>query len=73
MIHHSLSFDFSAAKKLNDLMLKGYDLMFAENNPAGAKAFLAEMGILQNMLRLPVVPLSEPLHEQVIAYLKTMH
>ena len=73
MIHHSLLFDFSAAKKLNDLMLKGYDLMFAENNPAGAKAFLAEMGILQNMLRLPVVPLSEPLHEQVIAYLKTMH
>jgi len=73
MIHLSLSFDFSAAKKLNDLMLKGYDLMFAENNPAGAKAFLAEMGILQNMLRLPVVPLSEPLHEQVIAYLKTMH
>ena len=73
MIHHSLSFDFSTAKKLNDLMLKGYDLMFAENNPAGAKAFLAEIGILQNMLRLPVVPLSEPLHEQVIAYLKTMH
>jgi len=73
MIHHSLSFDFSTAKKLNDLMLKGYDLMFAENNPAGAKAFLAEMGILQNMLRLPVVPLSEPLHEQVIEYLKTMH
>ena len=73
MIHHSLSFDFSAAKKLNDLLLKGYDLMFAENNPAGAKAFLAELGILQNILRLPVVPLSEPLHEQVTAYLKTMH
>ena len=73
MIRYSLAFDFTAAKKLNDLLLKGYDLMFAENNPAGAKAFLAEMGILQNYLRLPVVPLSEPLHEQVKAYLKTMH
>jgi 4-hydroxy-tetrahydrodipicolinate synthase len=73
MIRYSLAFDFAAAKKINDLLLKGYDLMFAENNPAGAKAFLAEMGILQNFLRLPVVPLSEPLHEQVKAYLKTMH
>ena len=73
MIERSLAFDFAAAKKINDLLLKGYDLMFAENNPAGAKAFLAEMGILQNLVRLPVVPLSEPLHEQVVAYLKIMH
>lgn len=73
MIQRSLAFDFVAAKKLNDQLLKGYDLMFAENNPAGAKAFLAEMGILQNLVRLPVVPLSESLHEQVKEYLKTMH
>lgn len=73
MIQRSLVFDFTAAKKLNDQLLKGYDLMFAENNPAGAKAFLAEMGILQNLVRLPVVPLSEPLHDQVKEYLKTMH
>lgn len=73
MIQRSLVFDFAAAKKLNDQLLKGYDLMFAENNPAGAKAFLAEMGILQNLVRLPVVPLSEPLHAQVKEYLKTMH
>lgn len=73
MIQRSLVFDFTAAKKINDQLLKGYDLMFAENNPAGAKAFLAEMGILQNLVRLPVVPLSEPLHDQVKEYLKTMH
>lgn len=73
MVQHSLAFDFAAAKKLNDQLLKGYDLMFAENNPAGAKAFLADMGILQNVVRLPVVPLSASLHELVTAYLKTMH
>jgi len=73
MVQHSLQFDFAAAKKLNDQLLKGYDLMFAENNPAGAKAFLSEMGILQNMVRLPVVPLSDALHQQLKDYLKTMN
>jgi 4-hydroxy-tetrahydrodipicolinate synthase len=35
------------------------DMLFIENNPAGVKAFLAQMGIIQNHLRLPLVPLSE--------------
>ncbi|MEX0635560.1 MAG: dihydrodipicolinate synthase family protein, partial [Ferruginibacter sp.] len=73
MVKHSLQFDFDAAKKLNDQLLKGYDLMFAENNPAGAKAFLSELGILQNMVRLPVVPLSDALHQQLKDYLNTMN
>jgi 4-hydroxy-tetrahydrodipicolinate synthase len=43
--------------------------MFAENNPAGVKAFMAEQGLLGNYLRLPMVPLSEGIHQKVKAYL----
>jgi 4-hydroxy-tetrahydrodipicolinate synthase len=71
MVNSCLENDFDNAKKLNDKLIKAYDLLFAENNPAGAKAFLYEMGIMQNVVRLPVVPLSLPLHEQVKAYLKS--
>lgn len=71
MVQCCLKNDFVNAKKLNDQMIEGYELLFAENNPAGAKAFLHEMGIMQNIVRLPVVPLSESLHEAVKKYIKT--
>lgn len=69
MIRLSLKHDFTAAKKLNDQLLEAYDLLFAENNPAGVKAFLAEMGLIENHLRLPLVPLSAGLQQAVQAYL----
>lgn len=69
MVRHSLAGDFKKAKALNDTLIEAYDLMFAENNPAGVKAFMKEMGLLENYLRLPMVPLSEGLHQKVKAYL----
>jgi 4-hydroxy-tetrahydrodipicolinate synthase len=65
MIHNSLNGDFASAKKINDQLLPAYELMFCENNPAGIKAFLAEQNIIQNYLRLPLVPLSAQVHEKV--------
>lgn len=70
MVRLCLKGDFKAAKQLNDRLIEGYELMFAENNPAGVKAFMAEMNLLQNFLRLPMVPLSAGIHEKVKAYLK---
>jgi 4-hydroxy-tetrahydrodipicolinate synthase len=70
MVRLCLKGDFKAAKQLNDRLIESYELMFAENNPAGVKAFMAEMGLLQNYLRLPMVPLSNELHQQVREYLK---
>jgi 4-hydroxy-tetrahydrodipicolinate synthase len=69
MVRAGLDFDFHKAKELNDTMLEAYNLLFAENNPAGVKAFLAEMGLIENFLRLPMVPLSKSLHEKVKDYL----
>lgn len=70
MVRLSLKNNFAAAKLLNDQMLEAYDLLFAENNPAGVKAFLAELGLIDNYLRLPVVPLNEGLHKSVVNYLQ---
>ncbi|MBQ3717186.1 MAG: 4-hydroxy-tetrahydrodipicolinate synthase [Paludibacteraceae bacterium] len=39
-------------------------LLFAEGNPVGIKAVLAQKGIIQNHLRLPLVPASKELEEQ---------
>jgi len=70
MVRHCLDGDYVSGRRLHYQMLEGYDLLFAENNPAGVKAFLTELGVIDNNLRLPVTPLSAPLHEKVKAYLK---
>lgn len=69
MVRLCLQQDFAAAKLVNDSLVDAYDLMFSENNPAGVKAFLYEMKLLQNVMRLPVVPLSGELHMEVKKYL----
>lgn len=40
-------------------------LLFAEGNPVGIKAVLAQKGIIQNYLRLPLVPASKELKERI--------
>lgn len=72
MVNYALQDDYHSARQLNHILLEGYELLFAENNPAGVKAFLAELGIIRNQLRLPLVPLSEPLVQQVKSYLATL-
>ncbi len=69
MVRLSLQGDFVAARPLLYKCLEGIDLLFAENNPAGVKAFLFELRLVENVLRLPVVPLSSAMHQKVKAYL----
>lgn len=42
-------------------------LLFKEGNPVGIKAVLAQKGIIQNYLRLPLVPASKELSRQLSA------
>ncbi|MBO9634953.1 MAG: 4-hydroxy-tetrahydrodipicolinate synthase [Chitinophagaceae bacterium] len=70
MVRESLKGNLKAAKALNDPLIQAYELMFAENNPAGVKAFMTELGLIDNHLRLPMTPLSDNLHNSVKSYLK---
>jgi len=72
MVNCALKDDFNSARRINNMLLLGYDILFAENNPAGVKAFLAELGVIKNKVRLPLVPLSEGVYKQVKAYLPTL-
>lgn len=71
MVRFCLANDFAKAKTINDTLVDAYNLMFEENNPAGVKAFMAEMGLLKNSLRLPLVPLSDGVYNKIKAYLAT--
>jgi len=70
MIRFAMAGDFTMAKKGNDLLAEGYTYMFEENNPAGIKAFMNEQGLIENELRLPLVPVSAPLQAKIHNYLQ---
>jgi 4-hydroxy-tetrahydrodipicolinate synthase len=70
MIRFAMAGDFSMAKRVNDLLAEGYTYMFEENNPAGIKAFMFEQELIQNELRLPLVPVSAPLQAKIHNYLQ---
>ncbi|MBL7765377.1 MAG: 4-hydroxy-tetrahydrodipicolinate synthase [Chitinophagaceae bacterium] len=70
MVNSSLRHAFTHAQKLHYKLLDGIDLLFAEGNPAGVKCVLSEMGMCENEMRLPVVPVSSATHEKIKAYLQ---
>lgn len=57
--------DFAAARALHFQLLPWMRAAFVESNPLGAKAALAMMGRIRNVLRLPLVPL-DPRHEVAV-------
>ena len=48
--------EFEAAVKIHHKFTDLYSLLSVDGNPAGVKALLHEMGFINNILRLPLVP-----------------
>jgi len=71
MIRQVLRRDLERAQETQYRLLQGLDLLFVENNPAGLKCFLAEMGLIENVLRLPLVPVSTATHQKIRDFLAT--
>ncbi|MEO8449405.1 MAG: 4-hydroxy-tetrahydrodipicolinate synthase [Gemmatimonadota bacterium] len=59
LVRLCLEGDFAAARPLHYRLLPLIDANFVETNPAPAKCALAMMGLIENVLRLPLVPVSE--------------
>jgi 4-hydroxy-tetrahydrodipicolinate synthase len=65
MVQFGLQQNFTEARKLHYKLLPAFSLLFAENNPAGIKAFMSTQQLCNNTFRLPVVPVSEPLQQKI--------
>ncbi len=55
MINTAIKGDFKEASRLHFQLLDLMDTLFEDGSPSGAKAALAELGILKEVLRLPLV------------------
>lgn len=56
MIRLEFNGEYEAARKIHHRFTELYCLLFVDGNPAGVKALLHEMGMIENELRLPLVP-----------------
>ncbi len=72
MVGLAMQNKFEEATAIHYKLLKGYDYLFIENNPAGAKAFLYELGLIENILRLPLTPATATLQLQIKDFFKTL-
>jgi 4-hydroxy-tetrahydrodipicolinate synthase len=61
---------FDKARKIHYKILPGIELLFAEGNPAGVKATLKQMGLCENILRLPLAPVGETTAKKITQFLK---
>jgi len=53
---HARAGDFAAARGIHHRLLPLFKALFVESNPGPAKYLLAEMKLMENELRLPLVP-----------------
>jgi 4-hydroxy-tetrahydrodipicolinate synthase len=70
MVNHCLNADFIAAQKPHYQLLEIIDLLFVEGNPAGVKAALKALGIMEDYVRLPLVNVSETTYNKLAALMK---
>ncbi|MBQ2187705.1 MAG: 4-hydroxy-tetrahydrodipicolinate synthase [Bacteroidales bacterium] len=65
MVHKMLEGKEKEALPLHYKMLRMNGLIFADGNPAGIKALMAHEGLCKNVLRLPLVPVSENVRQDI--------
>ena len=72
MIRLEFQGEYEPARKIHHMFTKLYSLLFVDGNPAGVKALLSDMGLIENVLRLPLVPTTIKTKEKMAAILKEM-
>jgi 4-hydroxy-tetrahydrodipicolinate synthase len=58
MVNQALKSNFKVARELHYKYLEMIELLFADGSPSGVKAIMNYMGLCQNTLRLPLVPVN---------------
>ena len=56
MIRLEFNGEYEPARRIHHMFTELYKLLFVDGNPAGVKALLNDMGLIENILRLPLVP-----------------
>lgn len=73
MVRLALAGDYANALTIHHQFTELFKLLFVDGNPAGVKAMLNSMGIIENELRLPLVPSRISTFERISAIIKDLN
>lgn len=65
LVNNALKSNFKAAREIQFKFIESIELLFADGNPSGIKAFLNVMNLCQNYLRLPLVPVNRTIYARI--------
>lgn len=65
MVRLGLAGEYDAARAIHHRFTELFGLLFIDGNPAGVKCALADMGMIENELRLPLVPTRVATYEKI--------
>ena len=72
MIRLEFNGEYDAARIIHHQFTELYKLLFVDGNPAGCKALLNDMGMIENVLRLPLVPTTITTKQKMADILKEL-
>ena len=72
MIRLEFNGEYEPARKIHHMFTELYSLLFVDGNPAGCKALLNDMGMIENVLRLPLVPTTITTQQKMADILKEL-
>jgi len=67
LIRNSLNNNYTEAQAAQYTLLDMFETLFVEGSPSGIKAVLSILGLSQNVLRLPLVPVSQKTYDKLEA------
>ncbi len=73
MVRLALKGEYPQALRIHHKFTELFKLLFVDGNPAGVKAMLHSMGMIENQLRLPLVSTRLTTMEQISRILKDLH
>jgi len=72
MVKFCLEDDFAGARPIHEKLMPIIHSLFAEGNPSGIKAYLSEMGIVDEYFRLPVVGVGDQLKNEIKSLMQVL-
>lgn len=73
MVHLALAGELEESRAIHYRFVEMMDLLFVDGNPAGVKRLMSEMGLIENALRLPLVPTTIKTTEKIRSALNALN
>lgn len=72
MVRLAIKGEYGTSLAIHHKFTELFKLLFVDGNPAGVKAMLSEMGMIENVLRLPLVPTRLTTMKQISALVREL-